>query len=127
MAKEKSVSRRWLTREQTDVTREAQYMTECAARREARVVTLGPLLLFSTEFGDAWLLDPAESFARCLAEGGEVSPSGIRETAETFAIEWNWTYAIDGDAMVFTDGSGSQRAVLGYPVRAIEQAADQMK
>jgi hypothetical protein len=33
-------------------------------------VTVGPLVLFSTETGDAWLLDPADHLAARLARDG---------------------------------------------------------
>src|SRR5215831_14306986 len=36
-----------------------------------RIVTIGQLLLFSTETGDAWLLDPADRLAARLARDGE--------------------------------------------------------
>ncbi len=101
-------------------------MVERAQQRDARVVTLGPLVFFSTETGDAWVLDPADSLARCLARDGEALPSGIQETPERFAIEWNAAYAIDGEVMTFTDNSGRQRAVLGYPVVDIERAVHRM-
>jgi hypothetical protein len=37
---------------------EARYIQRRAAERHGRVVTVGQLVLFSTETGDAWLLDP---------------------------------------------------------------------
>lgn len=110
-------------RKEMSVTREAQYMIERAQQCDARVVTLGALVFFSTDTGDAWVLDPADGLARALARDGKELPSGIQETAERFSIEWNAAYAIDGEVMTFADGSGRQRAVLGYPVAEIERAA----
>ena len=45
---------------------EVRYIQRSAADHDGRVVTVGQLVLFSTETGDAWLLDPAGSgyFAR---------------------------------------------------------------
>jgi hypothetical protein len=104
--------------------------TECIARRaadrDARVVTLGPLLFFSTSSGDAWVLDPGDSLARCLARDGEALPAGITETAATFSVEWTSDYRLDGDVFVVVKRSGAVRAVMGYPVAEIRRAARQI-
>ncbi|MBI4266734.1 MAG: hypothetical protein HY657_20395 [Acidobacteria bacterium] len=106
--------------------REAEYIARRAADRDARVVTLGPLLFFSTSSGDAWVLDPEESLARCVARDGEALPPGITETAETFSVEWTSDYRLDGDVFVCADRSGAVRAVMGYPVAEIRRAARRM-
>lgn len=48
--------------------------------------TLGPLLFFSTETGDAWVLDPADHLALCLARDGEPLPANIIETPDTVRV-----------------------------------------
>ena len=42
---------------------EVRYIQRRAAGHDGRVVTIGQLFLFSTETGDAWLLDPADQLA----------------------------------------------------------------
>ena len=42
---------------------EVRYIQRRAARHDGRVVSIGQLVLFSTETGDAWLLDPSEQLA----------------------------------------------------------------
>ena len=37
---------------------EVRYILGRAAEHDGRVVTIGHIILFSTETGDAWLLDP---------------------------------------------------------------------
>src|ERR1700748_2723564 len=39
---------------------EVRYIQRRAADHDGRIVTVGQLVLFSTETGDAWLLDPAD-------------------------------------------------------------------
>src|SRR5580693_5668017 len=51
-----------------------------AADYDGRIVTVGQLVLFSTETGDAWLLDPADRLAARLARDGENEPIHIEET-----------------------------------------------
>lgn len=103
------------------VGREAEYVASLAARRDARIVTLGPLLFFSTETGDAWVLDPEDGLALCLARDGDPIPADIVETPESFAVPWNSHYRIEGPAMTFIEASGRVRTVFGYPVREIEE------
>lgn len=56
------------------VVREVEYIVARAAESDARVVTLGQLVFFSTETGDAWLLDPEDRLALCLAKAGRRLP-----------------------------------------------------
>jgi len=109
-------------REQISITDEANYIISRAENYDARVVTLGPLIFFSTETGDAWMLDPEDGLALCLAQGGETQPFTITETTTNFSIEWKANYRIDGDVFIVTERSGRTRSILGYPTREILRA-----
>ena len=111
-----------LSREQINIKREVECIVRRAAEREARVVTLGPLVFFSTETGDAWLLDPSDHLALCLARDGDPRPVNITESAGTFAIGWDLTYQIRGDQFIVADLSGQSRTIIGYPMREIVRA-----
>ena len=82
---------------------------------------MAKLLFFSTETGDAWMLDPEDGLALCLARAGSRLAVRIVETATRFVIEWNASYRFERDAFVVMDGSG-QRIILGYPIRELVQA-----
>jgi hypothetical protein len=110
-----------------EVTREAEYVASLAGRRDARIVFLSQLLFFSTDTGDAWMLDPEDGFAMCLARDGQKLPFQIMETPTQFRISWNMRYRIEGEAMVFFEESGRVRTVVGYPVREIEEWTVKMK
>jgi hypothetical protein len=60
-------------------------------------------MLFSTETGDAWLLDRTDLLAARLARDAEAAPIQIVETATTVAIEWTGSYRINGPAFVYSD------------------------
>jgi hypothetical protein len=105
---------------------EVRHITSLAARSEPRIVTLGPLLFFSTESGDAWVLDPEDASALCLAKYGDALESNIVETADSFSIPWNARFQIEGPAMLFYESSGQLKTVLGYPVREIERQIHRM-
>ena len=96
--------------------------TRCAISSTRRPATtdassrIGQLVLFSTETGDAWLLDHTDFLAARLARNGEAEPIQIVETAATFAIEWKGSYRINGPAFVYSDrDTGRVITVLGYP------------
>jgi hypothetical protein len=115
--------RQRLRPEQISVTGEANYIIQRARSFDARVVTLGPLVFFSTETGDAWMLDPEDGLALCLAlEGGE-QPYTIVETSTDFSIEWNANYRIDGDKFIVADQSDRVKVFFGYPTAEISRAS----
>ena len=68
---------------------EVRYIQRRAADHDGRVVTVGQL--FSTETGDAWLLDPADQHAARLARDGDPEAIHIEENDTTFAIGWKVT------------------------------------
>jgi len=78
------------------------------------------LILFSTDTGDAWLLDPADHLAARLARDGDPEPIYFEETDTTFAIGWKGHYSIEGDAFIYIDRDSARIVtILGYPTRRI--------
>ena len=103
---------------------EVRYIQNKAAEHDGRVVTLGPLILFSTDTGDAWLLDVADQLAAPLARDGDPEPIHLEETATSFAIGWRGHYRIEGTAFIYADrDSGRVRTILGYPTQKIARAS----
>ena len=101
---------------------EVRYIQRRAANHDGRIVTIGQLVLFSTETGDAWLLDPADQLAARLARDGQSEPIHIEETDTTFTIGWKGHYRIDGGAFVYSDRDTSRvTTILGYPTERLIQ------
>src|SRR3984893_4268084 len=95
---------------------EVRYIQRRAAEHDGRILTIGQLVLFSTETGDAWLLDPPYRLAARLARDGESEPIHTEETDTTFAICWKGRYRIDGPAFVYADrDTGRVTTILSYP------------
>jgi len=93
-----------------------------AAEHDGRFVTVGSLALFSTETGDAWLLDPEDHLAARLARDGDPDDLYFEETDTSFAIGWKGKYRIDGNAFVYIDSESSRIiTILGYPTRRIAE------
>ena len=103
---------------------EIRHIQRCAARHDGRIITLGQLILFSTQTGDAWLLDKDDGLAAPLTRDGNPEPLHIEETDANFTIEWTGHYRIEGDAFIYADRkTDGTRAILGYPTQKLEHAA----
>jgi hypothetical protein len=112
--------RRWVAGKDVHLADEVRYIQCRAAKQDTRIVTIGPLLLFSTASGDAWILDPADRVAARVAEAGAPRPARIEETEKSFAVGWQGRYEIVGSGFVFIDNeSGRVTTILGYPTRRI--------
>jgi len=102
---------------------EVRYIQSKAAAYDGRVVTLGQLILFSTDTGDAWLLDVTDQLAAPLARDGDPEPIHLEETDTSFAIGWKGNYRIEGTAFICAErDSGRVRTILGYPTQTIARA-----
>src|SRR3954463_15587357 len=65
-----------------------------AAVHDGRLVTLGQLILFSTETGDAWLLDTEDRLATRIAQDGVSLPIHIEDIDTSFSVEWKGGYRV---------------------------------
>lgn len=106
------------------LAKEVRYIQRRAANRDSRIVSIGPLILFSTETGDAWMLDPADHLALRLARDGDPQPVHIEETNSNFAIGWTGQYRIDGSTFIYFDqDTGRVATIFGYPTEKLAQEA----
>ncbi len=110
-----------LSQGQINMTKEANYIIERAQESDTRIVSIGPLVFFSTETGDAWILDPSESLALCLARAGERQTFDIIETPTQFAVDWQANFQIEDDQFIVFEKDGQTRAIMGYPIRELKR------
>src|SRR5271157_3394517 len=95
-----------------------------AANHDGRIITIGQLVLFSTDTGDAWLLGRSDQLAARLARNGELETVHIEETDTAFSIGWKGSYRLDGPAFVYSDReTGRVVTILGYPTDKIAGTA----
>jgi hypothetical protein len=114
--------KQWIKGKDFILADEVDYIRRQAGEHVDSVVTVGQLLFFSTETGDAWLLDPSDQLATQLARDGEPEPIFIEETDSNFTIGWKGHYRIEGGAFVYVDqASGRVVTVDGYPATKIVQ------
>ena len=101
---------------------EVHYIQGRAAEHDERIVSVGQLVFFSTETGDAWLLDALDHLAARLARDGDPEPIDIEDTDTTFAIGWKGQYHIEGPTFVYVDNhTGRVTAISGYPTQKLAQ------
>jgi hypothetical protein len=118
----RGAGKQWIDGKGFRLADEVRYIQGKAADHDGRIVTLGQLLLFSTETGDAWLLDVVDQLAARLARDGDPEPIHLEETDTTFAIGWKGHYCIEGSAFVYTDKDSHRvTSILGYPTQNIAQ------
>jgi hypothetical protein len=103
---------------------EVRYIQDKAADHDGCMVTIGQLILFSTDTGDAWLLDVTDHLAAPLARDGDPEPIHLEETDTSIAIEWKGQYRLEGPAFIYDDrDTGRVTTILGYPTQKIAQAS----
>jgi hypothetical protein len=118
----RGLEKRWVEGKRFRLADEVRYIQDRAAEHDGRFVTVGPLALFSTDTGDAWLLDPVDRLAARLARDGDREPIDIEEAETNFAIGWKGQYHLEGDVFVYSDRkSGRVVSILGYPTHRIAQ------
>src|SRR5258707_4355713 len=97
------------------LAQEVRYITRRAADHDGRIVTIGQLTLFSSETGDAWIIDRDDHLALQLARQGDPEPFHFEETDSSFSIDWKGHYRIEGAAFIYTDrDTGRTTTVIGY-------------
>jgi hypothetical protein len=120
-------SAQWVSGADASLNREVDYIIGRAQQGDGRIVSLGVLVFFSTPTGDAWVLDPEDGYALCLARDGVRQPARLFETGKRFFIEWDRTYRIEGDLFITADRSGQVSEIAGYPTRDIVAAIERLR
>jgi len=101
---------------------EIRYIQRRAAEYDGRFVTVGPVVFFSTETGDAWVLDPKDHLAARLARDGDPEDLYFEETDVDFVIGWKGSFEIEGNAFVYFDKDSDRIVtILGYPTGRIAE------
>jgi len=65
-----------------------RYIQRRAPEHDNRIVSIGHLVLFSREFGNAWMLDASERLAMPLECDGLPEPIHIENAETTFTVAW---------------------------------------
>jgi len=102
------------------LAKEIKYIQRQAAEHDGCFVTIGPLAFFSTETGDAWMLEPSSQLAARLARDGDPEPIDFEETDTNYTIGWKGIYRIEGRAFLYIERKSWRIiTILGYPTAEI--------
>jgi hypothetical protein len=120
----RGLGKRWVEGKTFRLADEVRYIQRRAANHDSRIVTIGQLLLFSSETGDAWILDAGDHLATPLARDGAPLSVDIEDSDKAFSVHWMGSFRIEGDAFIYRPKkSRNVRTILGYPIR---QLSDQI-
>lgn len=86
-------------------------------------------VLLATEDGDAWLLDPEDDKALCLAWHGERQDVVIQDLPTQIKILWHGDFELNGAFFsVQTDHPAvGSRYIAGYPMAELREALDRAR
>jgi hypothetical protein len=107
--------------DETGYTAEAELVQRRAQRHEPSVIRRGQIIFFSTESGDAWVLDAKGGEAACLAREGALDPIPIEESATRFGVAWQGRYRFEGNLFIVAAESGGESVMPGYPAKEIQR------
>lgn len=114
------------SRQSLHLAKEIGSIQRRAADHDARIVSIGPLVFFSTDTGDAWILVPADELACRLAIGGDPIGIPFDETETGYTIGWQGHYRLEGDLFIYEDhASHRHSAIGGYPVPRLRQVVNE--
>ena len=101
-----------------------RYIQQLAAKNEFRIGRFREMVMFSTESGDAWMLDTEDQTANRLAQDGVPRTVYIDETDTNILVNWQGHYRLDPPVFVYADNTtGKVVSILGYPDEVFEVLA----
>lgn len=88
-----------------------------------------PFVLFSTEDGDAWLLDPQADAALCLCWHGSRQTVHVADGPANLEVRWDGSFELAGPFFtVRTDHPEiGHRGIAGYPVDELRDLLDDLR
>lgn len=110
-------------------TSEVEYIIACALKGTCKVVRLESCILFSTDDGDAWLLDADDHRALCLLWHGERQSTEIIEDEQTFYVEYDAVFdtSMDSFQVASENPKIGQRTIFGYPAHEITELVESVR
>ena len=113
---------------QISLQNEINAIQKLASKSKFKVRELGVFVLFSTDKGDAWLLEVTESDALQLAAEREIMTVDLEENPETIEIHWTHTFEIKNKQFIITDYKDKKvEAINNYPTHPISAAIKRIK
>src|SRR5258708_27337266 len=108
---------------------EVDSICRLASEGDGRVIGLNQLVFFSTETGDAWMLDWEDELAICLMKDGVQQAYELGETERQFAIQWHGHYHIERGLFAYMDNKAptQARVIDSSPTEVIQQTIARLR
>jgi len=101
------------------ISLKAESVAKSAAAGEATIDCIGNFIFFSTDSGQAWMLDHRNNYALRLADNRKILNYRINESKEKFQVEWKERFIIKNNQF-YIQGKDKYELINGCPVDAIE-------
>lgn len=99
-----------------------------ALNKLEKIKVLGVFVLFSTNTGDAWLLEVTDKDAIRIANKGKMCALELDENPETIMINWSHKFSIANKKFVTTAYRNKRKSEYeNYPVAKINSAIKKVK
>ncbi|MBI5557163.1 MAG: SEC-C domain-containing protein [Deltaproteobacteria bacterium] len=107
---------------------EISRLQELGVKKEKSMKALGVFILFSTEEGDAWLLEVSDMDAVKVCDKGNAINVELEENPETIEINWTHRFAIRKKQFVTIAYADKQENVWeSYPAHSIFAAVQRIR
>ena len=107
---------------------EVAKIQEAAVAGKSEVRSIGVFVLFSTDGGDAWLLELTDMDALLVAKAGKALDVEIVESPETLEVNWSHRFAIKNKQLQMTAYLDKKEEVLvGCPTHSIQAAIKKIR
>ncbi len=107
-------------RDEILIVEEVERIISFAEHRRCLIAYFGNLILFSTERGDAWLIDPKRKYALCLALAGKRQKFEVSDKDKKYMIAWTSDFYIISNKFVVTDDKTKRiKTYYGYPTKEL--------
>ncbi len=101
------------------MNKKADLIIEAAVKKEPKIDVIGNFIFFSTQSGDAWMLDHRDNRALQLVDTCKVLNYKILESKDRFAVEWKDRFQIQDDLFITTN-KDKERVIRDYPTKTIQ-------
>ncbi len=101
------------------IRKEIEYIISKANEGKQIIVLIPPLVFFSTDSGDAWMLDVDDSLALRLLNNFENCQYTVLESNSKYSIEWKGSFEIDINIFRYFSKEGKVIDFYEYPCREI--------
>ena len=105
-----------------DIHDEVRYLLDNTLRGVSKIISFEKLIMFSTNDGDAWIIDIEDNGAHCLMKEFKRQSFSAVNTPDSFYIRWGSRYSLEGNKFIVLGDDGKGTVYYQYPVSEIRKS-----